>query len=123
MIRSAWDLLTHVVSTAPEWFGPMLLAWFLAVGATQAVKPWLPERMSNRERHRATQLIAIGFGLAASYNLWPASLDWRTGAAVGAVVGLWGPMSYMIFRKAIEHRWPWLRDRISGDKPETELPE
>jgi hypothetical protein len=119
-MRAAWDLLVHVVGTAPVWFGPMLLAWFIAVGATQAIKPWLPDRMSNRERHRATQLIALGFGLLTSWSLWPASLDWRTGAAVGGAVGLWGPVSYALFRKAAEHRWPWLRERLSGDRPNPE---
>ncbi len=119
MIRAGWDLLVHVVGTAPTWFAPMLLAWLISVGATQRVKYWLPERMSSRERHRAIQLIALGFGLATSYLLWPPDLDWRTGAAVGGAVGLWGPVSYALFRKAIEHRWPWLRERLSGDRANT----
>lgn len=115
-MRAGWDLLTHIVGTAPVWVGPMLLAWLIAVGATQAIKHWLPETLTTRSRHRATQLIAIGFGLAISYALWPPELDWRTGAAVGGAVGLWGPVSYAIFRKAAEHRWPWLRSRMSGDR-------
>lgn len=120
MIRAAWDLLLHIAGTAPVWVGPMVLAWLISVGATQAIKPWLPESLSARSRHRATQLIAIGFGLSTSYALWPESLDWRTGAAVGGAVGLWGPLSYALFRKAAEHRWPWLRERLSGDRPNLE---
>lgn len=120
MIRGAWDLLVHVVATAPQWFAPMLLAWLIAVGATQVFKSWVPASWSALSRHRATQLIAIGFGLAISYVLWPADLDWRTGAAVGGAVGLWGPVSYALFRKAAEHRWPWLRERLSGDRPNPE---
>jgi len=120
VIRAAWDLLLHIAGTAPVWVGPMVLAWLISVGATQAIKPWLPESLSDRSRHRATQGIALGFGLATSYALWPVELDWRTGAAVGGAVGLWGPVSYALFRRIAEHRWPWLRERLSGDRPNLE---
>lgn len=120
MIRGAWDLLVHIVATAPQWVGPMVLAWLIAVGATQFLKPWLPEGLPDRVRHRTTQAIALVFGLFTSYALWPVDLDWRTGAAVGGAVGLWGPVSYALFRKAAEHRWPWLRERLSGDRPNPE---
>lgn len=117
MIRSAWDLLVHAATTAPVWVWPMLGAWVIAVGATQAIKQsWLREDLPPKVRHRATQLLAVVFALVASWTLWPAELHWKHGIAVGAAVGLWAPASYALAMKIVGHRWPWLRERLSGDR-------
>lgn len=120
MIRSAWDLLTHVVSTAPIWFWPMLAAVLLTLLVTQEAKRWLPERMSSKERHLATQMVAVLIGMGISFALWPAELHWKHGAVVGAIVSLGTPALYPICMKIIEHRWPWLREKLSGNKPNPE---
>lgn len=120
MIRSAWDLLTHVVSTAPIWFWPMFAAVVLTVLATQEAKHWLPAKMGARQRHHATRLVAVIIGMGISFALWPAELHWKHGAVIGAIVSMGVPACYPLVMKIIEHRWPWLRKRLSGDKPNRE---
>jgi cell division protein FtsW (lipid II flippase) len=117
VIRSAWDLLTHVVSTSPIWFWPMLASLLLSVLVTQAAKPNLPERLSSKERHRLTQLVAFVIALAISMLLWPPELHWKHGIVVGSIVGLASPAIYPLLRNIIAHRWPHMRDWLSGDKP------
>jgi len=119
-VRATWDLLTHIVGTAPIWFGPMLLAWLLAVGFTQGAKYWLRDDLPARTRHRATQLIAILSALVTSFALWPEELHWKHGIAVGAAVGLWAPASYSLLARVVWKRWPWLGEKLSGDKSNSE---
>jgi hypothetical protein len=118
MIRSAWDLAMHIVGTSPTWGWPMLASVLLTILVTQYVKKaWLPSAMSSRERHRVTQLVAVVIGMGTSFVLWPADLHWKHGAVVGAIVSFGAPALYPIGMKIIEHRWPWLREKFSGDTP------
>lgn len=114
-MQAIWDFLMHVVATAPTWSGPMVIAWLLAVGVTQWVKAWIPSTWSPQQRHRGTQLLALVFGLSSSWLLWPADLSPRYGAVVGLLVGLWAPFSWWLLVRYVLHRWPWLRERVSGD--------
>lgn len=120
MIRAAWDLLMHVVNTSPVWGWPMAAALVLAILLAQTVKPWLPEGMSRKQRHRVTQVIAVACGLLTSFVLWPAELHWKHGAVVGAIVGLSALPVYAIGVRALGHYVPWLRDWLSGDRQNTE---
>lgn len=114
-MQAIWDFLMHVVATAPELFWSMLAAWLLAVGVTQWVKGWIPSTWSPLQRHRATQLLALACGLSSSWLLWPESLPLRYWPVVGLLVGLWAPFSWWLTVRYVLRRWPWLRERVSGD--------
>jgi len=53
--------------------------------------------------------------MGTSFLLWPPELHWKHGAVVGAIVSFGVPALYPVAMKVIEHRWPWLRERFSGD--------
>lgn len=120
-MRSGWDLLMHVVATSPIWFWPMVASVLLTVLVVQFVKKFvLPNAMNSIERHRVTQLVAVVIGMGTSFLLWPVELHWKHGAVVGAIVSFGVPALYPTVVKVIHHRWPWLRERLSGDRPNPE---
>lgn len=119
-MRAAWDFALHVANTVPDVWVRMAIAWLFATAATQYAKQFLREDLPEKTRHRATQLIAILFGLAASALLWPYDVDWRLGMCFGGLIALWGPVAFALAQKVIWHHWPWLGEKLSGDKPNPE---
>jgi hypothetical protein len=110
----------HVVATSPIWFWPIVASVLMTLLLVQFVKKFvLPSAMSSRKRHLVTQMVAVLIGMGTSFLLWPAELDWKHGAVVGAIVSFGVPAIYPIGTKVIYHRWPWLRDRLSGDRANT----
>ena len=115
MLRSAWDLLTLVVATTPPWFVPVFLSWAISVMVTQAVKAASPDG-GIPCRNLFLRAVAASSAVVTCWALWsdtglPAGLGFVTGLAVG----LWSPLSWAIFTRAIGARWPHLRDALADD--------
>ena len=115
MIRSAWDLLIHMVETVPPWLPPVLLAWLISVAMTQAVKAGSTDIPKGR-RNLILRAVAASSAIAVCWGLWAdTGLSPGVGFVAGLAVGLWSPLSWAILTRVVGKRWPHLRDVLAAD--------
>lgn len=112
-IREFLAAAVGLYDSVPPVVRAVLLAWLLAVSVTQPMKFLLPLSWTPEKRHLCAQVVAFVTGFLGVVLF--AELPLALRCALGLLVGLWAPVAYFLFVRAIEDRWPRLADALSGD--------
>jgi hypothetical protein len=110
-MKAIYDFLLYVHSTMPPWVVAVFLGWGMSISVTQPIKFLLPLRMDPKVRANIARICAFCTGCVAVVYYMPGVTGWL----VGFMVGVWSPTAYWLLMLVVGHRFPWLKDFLSGD--------
>jgi len=111
LIRDSWDAVLYVCTTSPAALWPLLLALAGSIVFTQAVKQWIPERWTYRQRRFTAQFVAFLSAVLIVLFTMPTRLV----IIAGAIIGVASPVIYFVAVRLIGMKWPFVREWLSQD--------